>query len=38
MTAKGTNVGFQVSSVDHAFMVPAFGDLTPRGTVLVYPR
>lgn len=38
MTTKGTSVGFQVSSVDNAFVVPVFRDLNLRGTVLVYPR
>lgn len=35
MTTKGNSMGFQVSSVDYVFVVPAF-ELTSRGTMLVY--
>lgn len=35
MTTKGTSMGFQVSSVDHVYVVPSVGSLTPSSTMLV---
>lgn len=38
MNTKGTSMVFEVASVDRILVVPVFGGLTPRGTMLVYPR
>lgn len=37
-TTKGTSMDFKVNSVDKGFVVPGFGGLTPRGTMLMCPR
>jgi len=36
MTTKGTSMGFQVSSEDRVLVVPVFGSLAPRDTMLIY--
>lgn len=38
MTTKSTNVGFQVSFVDHVVVVLAFEGFSPRDTILTYLR